>query len=107
MSEQKVVAWRPMGWPRWSNGAPSKRTELSHINKIEYAYTKAEPDQLLDQLAEALRKVMDNNCPMTGNPTNQELVEFWQYEASEGRGEATDMLAALSALSAYDARRKA
>jgi hypothetical protein len=50
------------------------------------------------ELVEALKRVMDNDCPLTGNPSHAELVEHWEYEKSQGRGEADDRLFALAAL---------
>ena len=49
-------------------------------------------------LLEALKRVMDNDCPLTGNPSHAELVEHWEYEKSQGRGEADDRLFALAAI---------
>lgn len=49
-------------------------------------------------LLEALTRVMDLDCPLTGNPTHAELVEHWEYEKTQGRGEADDRLFALAAI---------
>lgn len=49
-------------------------------------------------LLEALVRLMTNDCPLTGNPTYGELVEHWEYEDSQGRGEAQDQLLALRAV---------
>lgn len=50
------------------------------------------------ELLEALQRVMDLDCPMTGNPSHAQLVEFWEYEKTQGRGEADDRLFALAAI---------
>lgn len=49
-------------------------------------------------LLTALRRIMDLECPLTGNPTHAELVEHWEYEKTQGRGEADDRLFALAAI---------
>ena len=49
-------------------------------------------------LLEALRRIMDVDCPITGNPSHSELVEHWEYEKTQGRGEADDRLFALAAI---------
>lgn len=49
-------------------------------------------------LLEALKIIVGNNCPLTGNPSRAELVEHWEYEKSQGRGEADDHLFALAAI---------
>lgn len=49
-------------------------------------------------LLEALKIIMDNNCPLTGNPSRAELVKHWEYEKSQGHGEADDHLFALAAI---------
>lgn len=56
------------------------------------------PLTVVAQLVEALRRVMDLDCPITGNPSHAELVEHWEYEKTQGRGEADDRLFALAAL---------
>ena len=58
------------------------------------------PLAVVAQLVEALRRVMDLDCPLTGNPSHAELVEHWEYEKTQGRGEADDRLFALAALAA-------
>ena len=50
------------------------------------------------ELVEALRRIMDLDCPITRNPTHSELVEHWEYEKTQGRGEADDRLFALAAI---------
>ena len=49
-------------------------------------------------LLEALKRIMGNDCPIVGNPSHAELVEYWQYEKSQGSGEADDRLFALAAI---------
>lgn len=53
-------------------------------------------------LLASLRAVMDMDCPITGNPSHEELVEFWEYEKTQGRGEADTRLAALRAIANAD-----
>lgn len=62
---------------------------VEHFNAV-----KAERDELL----KALKQIMDNACPLTGNPSHAELVEHWEYEKTQGRGEADDQLFALAAI---------
>ncbi len=47
------------------------------------------------ELLGALQRVMANEVPLTGNPSHEELIEHWEYEKSQGRGIAEDMLFAL------------
>lgn len=56
-----------------------------------------------DELLLALRRVIDIECPLTGNPTHAELVEHWKYEKSQGRGEADDRLFALAVIAKAEA----
>lgn len=51
-----------------------------------------------DDLLINLKKLVDINCPMTGNPSYQELIEFWEFEEKEGRGIAKDMISAIKAI---------
>jgi len=53
-----------------------------------------------DQLLAALESILDNYCPLTGNPTHDDLVEFWEDEKAEGRGDADIQLNALAAIAA-------
>lgn len=50
------------------------------------------------ELLEALERLVALDCPLTGNPSHERLVEFWEYEKSQGRGEADDQLFALAAI---------
>lgn len=113
MSEQKPFAWitdEAIYRLKKFGGNGSRRTVPIHSSQSRAAktplYTKADPDPLLEQMAEALQKVMDNDCPYTGNPSHEEIVRFWEEEKDQGRGEAAGMLAALAALSAYNERVK-
>ena len=54
--------------------------------------------ELNQELLEALQRVMDIDTPLTGNPTHAQLVEHWEYEKSQGRGEADDRLFALAVI---------
>ena len=51
-----------------------------------------------DPLLASLKAIMENGCPLTGNPTHAELIEFWEYEKSQGRGDADIHIAALNAI---------
>lgn len=51
-----------------------------------------------DELLINLKKLVDMNCPITGNPSYQELLEFWHHEKDEGRGVAVDMINAINAI---------
>lgn len=66
----------------------------SEENRANASLISAAPD-----LLEALKRIMDVDCPLTGDPSHQELVEHWEYEKSQGRGEAEDRLFALYAIS--------
>lgn len=61
------------------------------------------------KLLEALQKMLDLECPLTGNPTREELIEHWEYEQSQGNGAAEYHLFAWSviaeALSRKEVRR--
>ena len=50
------------------------------------------------ELLVALQRVMDIDQPIIGTPTHAQLVEYWEYEKSQGRGEADDRLFALAAI---------
>jgi hypothetical protein len=51
-----------------------------------------------DELLAALKEIMLNDCPLIGSPTNQELIDHWEHEKSQGRGDADIHLAALYAI---------
>lgn len=53
---------------------------------------------LNQELLHALKRIMDNDCPLSGNPSHSVIVEYWEYEKSQGRGEAEDRLFALAAI---------
>lgn len=51
-----------------------------------------------DELLASLKAVMDHDCPITGNFTHAELIEHWEYEKTQGRGEADMRITALNAI---------
>jgi hypothetical protein len=50
------------------------------------------------ELLEALQRLMAIHQPLAGNPSHEGLVAFWEYEKTQGRGEADDQLFALAAI---------
>lgn len=75
---------------RYDVNTPGLRAEEKEANKCLIA---AAPD-----LLEALQRLMANDCPLHGNPSHETLVRFWEYEKTQGRGEAEDQLFALAAI---------
>lgn len=61
------------------------------IPKANAALIAAAPD-----LLEALQRTLYQ--PLTGSPSYERLVEFWEYEKIQGREEADDMLFALATI---------
>lgn len=54
-----------------------------------------------DALVKALSTLMfEIDPPMTGKPSFETLIEFWEYEKTQGRGEADAKLFALRTLAA-------
>jgi hypothetical protein len=47
------------------------------------------------ELLQALQIMLDDQCPLTGNPTRERLIEHWQYELEQGNGYAENALFAL------------
>lgn len=47
------------------------------------------------ELLQALQMMLDDECPLTGNPTRERLIEHWQYELEQGNGYAENALFAL------------
>ena len=68
---------------KWDKQAAKELRRLHEVNQ---------------ELLAALRRVMDIDTPITGNPTHAQLVEYWEYEKSQCRGEADDRLFALAAI---------
>lgn len=50
------------------------------------------------KLLEALKRMLDLDCPLTGDPSRAELIEHWEYEQSQGNGAAEDNLFALAVI---------
>lgn len=64
----------------------------------------SQPDSGRDAgLVRALRGILDIHRPMTGNPSDAELIEHWEYEKSAGNGAADANLFALRTLAAHPA----
>lgn len=72
------IGWAPM------HEVPNKQIELELLQEQR------------DELLKAL--LLAQYVPLTGNPTHQELVEFWEYEKTQGRGDADDQLFILSVI---------
>lgn len=51
-------------------------------------------------LLEALERLVKLDMPLTGDPSHERLVEFWEWEKTQGREEADDQLFVLTALQA-------
>jgi len=49
-------------------------------------------------LLDACERLMAIHCPLAGNPSHERLDAFWEYEKTQGRGEADDQLFALAAI---------
>lgn len=58
-----------------------------------------------DELLINLKKMVDLQCPITGNPSYEDLIKYWKYEEQEGRGIATDMIDAIYAIIKAEARK--
>lgn len=78
----------PLYWPTHWQPLPVPPGSSSEANACLIA---AAPD-----LLEALQRTLYQ--PLTGNPSHERLVEFWEYEKTQGRGDADDMLFALAAI---------
>jgi hypothetical protein len=78
--------------------------ELKGVTLVDdrYLATLVHQSQQNIRLLEALVRLMNNDCPLTGDPTYEELVEHWEYERSVGRGGADDQLFALSVIAEVD-----
>lgn len=71
--------------------------------KSDIAAELAHRDMVIDQLLDALEKLIDNYCPLTDDPSYQEQVEHWEDEKAQGRGDADIHLAAIAAVLAAKA----
>ena len=54
-------------------------------------------------LLNTLQAILDLRPPLTGNPTHAQLIEYWEYEKSQGNGEAETNLHALEVMAAVKA----
>lgn len=75
--------------------------ELKHHQELSCGrviriYAVVEEPQVNAELLEALERTLQQ--PLTGSPSHERLVEFWEYEKSQGRGDADDQLFALAAI---------
>lgn len=50
------------------------------------------------KLLEALTRILDLDCPLTGDPSRERLIEHWEWEQSQGNGAAEDNLFALAVI---------
>lgn len=64
------------------------------VDAQQLAALKAERNVLL----EALEALLENHCPLTGEPSYKDQVEHWEYEQSQGRGDAYIYLQAIGAV---------
>ena len=78
----------------WGKGAVAHIPRSTVMPMEANAILIAEAPNLLA----ALCRIMDKLCPFTGTPSNKTLVEFWDSEKKNGRGEADDMLFALNTI---------
>jgi hypothetical protein len=60
-----------------------------------------------DHALAALTRLVARHTPFTGHPSHAALVEFWEAEKAQGRGEADDQLFALAAIAACKPAAKA
>lgn len=74
--------------------ADPNEMNTSPTDNLANAYLIAAAPDLL----EAIQRLMANHCPLTGIQTHESLVDFWEYEKTQGRGEADDELFALAAI---------
>jgi len=51
-----------------------------------------------DELLASLKAVMDYDCPITGDFTHADLIEHWEHEKAQGRGEADMRITALNVI---------
>lgn len=105
MSKHTKGPWK-IGTPG-PNGCYTIGTERGLMTAM-IAHSICEPDQVEEakanaaliaaapELLEALQRTLYQ--PLTGNPSYERLVEFWEYEKIQGRGEADDMLFALATI---------
>ena len=103
-----MIAHTPGPWRYWKCSGGSPDADYVHIaagglDVADVRINSVTEDDLRLMVAaplllDALKRMMAMNCPLTGNPSHQTLVEFWEYEKTQGRGEADDQLFALSAI---------
>jgi hypothetical protein len=74
------------------------------IRNIKPLFNKDNSEKLIEELLINLKKMVDLQCPITGNPSYEELIKYWEYEGQEGRGIATDMIDAIYAITQAEAR---
>lgn len=95
----------PGPWRLFAGSCAHSDTEYSLETQEFYtlAYIVDEPYdakliQAAPELLEALSRLMQNDCPLMGDPSYEQLIEHWEYEKTQGRGEADDQLFALRTL---------
>ncbi|MNQ48352.1 hypothetical protein D3C85_622280 [compost metagenome] len=80
----------------WMDSFYVEGRKADHRLHCQWAWQ--EQERRKEKLIDALSRLLKNDCPLTGNPSYEQLVEHWEYEKSQGRGEADDQLFALRTL---------
>lgn len=84
-------------YPEGSGGAPIAKVR-DFMGNFEKSEANAKLIAAAPKLLEALRRMLDLNCPLTGDPSRERLIEHWEYERSQGNGAAEDNLFALAVI---------
>ena len=85
-------------------GIVSKHADVAHCmgfdsnRSISEERANAKLIAAAPKLLEALRRILDLDCPLTGDPSRERLIEHWEWEQSQGNGAAEDNLFALAVI---------